>query len=152
MSEYLQTVFDKFELRVRRGYHYTKDEIWTNVEGTNVRIGVTDYAQRTGGDIAFVDLVREGANVERQAEIGTLETAKTTVSLHSPISGTVEQTNATLVGKPELVNSDPYGEGWLAILVPSNLEDDLKTLMSAEEYFQLMLRKLETEHRKLESR
>ena len=54
--------------------------------------------------------------------------------------------------KPELVNSDPYGEGWLAILVPSNLEDDLKALMSADGYFELMLKKLETEHRKLESR
>lgn len=152
LSEYLQTVFDKFELRVRRGYRYTEDEIWTNVEETNVRIGVTDYAQRTGGDIAFVDLIREGTAVERQAEIGTLETAKTTISLHSPISGTVGQTNTTLLGKPKLVNSDPYGDGWLAILVPSNLEDDLKALMSAEEYFQLMLKKLETEHKKLESR
>jgi glycine cleavage system H protein len=152
LSEYLQTVFDKFELRVRKGYYYTEDGVWASVEGTKVRIGVTDYAQKTGGDVAFVDLVREGTAVERQAEIGTLETAKTTISLHSPISGTVEQTNATLVGKPELVNSDPYGDGWLAILVPSNLEDDLKALMSAEEYFQLMLEKLETEHEKLESR
>lgn len=152
MSEYLQTVFDKFELRVRKGYYYCEDGIWARVEGTKVRIGVTDYTQRTGGDVAFVDLVREGTAVERHAEIGTLETAKTTVSLQSPISGTVEQTNATLVDKPELVNSDPYGGGWLAMLMPRYLEDDLKALMSAEEYFQRMLKKLETEHKKLESR
>ena len=152
MSEYLQTVFDKFELRVRKGYYYTEDGIWANLEGTRVRLGVSDYTQRTGGDAAFVELVREGTAVERQAEIGTLETSKTTVSLHSPISGTMEQTNATLLNKPELVNSDPYGDGWLAILLPSNLEDDLKALMSADGYFRLMLRNLETEHKKLESK
>jgi glycine cleavage system H protein len=152
LTEYLATIFDKFELRVHKGYHYTEEGIWASVEGTKVRVGVTDYVQRIGGDIAFVDLVKESTAVERQAEIGTLETAKTTVSLHSPISGAVEQTNATLVGKPELVNSDPYGDGWLAMLVPRNLEDDLKMLVSAEEYFQMMLKKLETEHKKLESR
>jgi len=152
LTEYLTTVFDKFELRVCKGYHYTEDGIWGSVEGTKVRVGVADYVQRTGGDVAFVDLVREGTAVERQAEIGTLETAKTTVSLHSPISGAVEQTNATLVGKPELVNSDPYGDGWLAILAPDRLEEDLKTLMSDEDYFRLMLKKLENERKKLESK
>jgi len=152
LNEYLKTVFDKFELGVRKGYHYTEDGIWASVEGTRVRIGITDYVQRTGGDVAFVDLVKEGTAVEMQAEIGTLETAKTTISLHSPISGVVEQINAALIGKPDLVNSDPYGNGWLAVLVPSNLQDNMKALMNAEEYFQLMLKKLETEHKNLESR
>lgn len=81
-----------------------------------------------------------------------LETAKTTVSLLSPISGTIEEVNGRLVEKPELVNSDPYGEGWLVTLVPRNLEDDLKALMGADGYFELMLNKLETDHRKLESK
>ena len=81
-----------------------------------------------------------------------METAKTTVSLLSPISGTIEQVNGILSEKPELVNSDPYGEGWLVILAPGKLEDDLKTLMNADQYFELMLKKLETEHKKLEVR
>ena len=152
MSEYLRTIFDKFELRVCKGYHYTEDGIWASVEETNVRIGLTDYTQRTGGDIAFVDLVKQGTTVERQAEIGTLETAKTTVSLLSPISGTVEEVNGRLANNPELINSDPYGEGWLVTLLPRNFEDDLKTLMSADAYFELMLKKLETNHGKLEAR
>lgn len=145
MSEYLQTVFQKFELRVRKGYHYTEDGLWANLEGATVRVGVTDYLQRTGGDMAFVDLASPRSTVEKKAEIGTLETAKTTVSLLSPISGTVNEVNVTLAERPELINSDPYGEGWLLILAPSNLETDLKKLMSAEDYFQLMLKKLETE-------
>jgi len=152
LTEYLQTVFDKFELRVRRGYHYSEDGFWASVENARVKVGVTDYLQRTSGDVAFVDLVRRGSTVERQAEFGVLETAKTTVSLLSPISGTIEEVNGRLVEKPELVNSDPYGEGWLVTLVPRNLEDDLKALMGADGYFELMLNKLETDHRKLESK
>jgi glycine cleavage system H protein len=152
LTEYLQTVFDKFELRVRKGYHYSEDGFWASVENARVKVGVTDYLQRTSGDVAFVDLVRQGSTVGRQAEFGVLETAKTTVSLLSPISGTIEEVNGRLVEKPELVNSDPYGEGWLVTLVPRNLEDDLKTLMSADGYFELMLNKLETEHMKLESK
>lgn len=122
------------------------------MESVRVKVGVTDYLQRTGGDVAFVELVKQGSTVKRQAEIGTLETAKTTVSLLSPISGTIEEVNGMLAEKPELVNSDPYGDGWLVILAPSNLEDDLKTLMGAEDYFKLMLKKLGNEHKKLESR
>jgi len=152
LSEYLQTVFDKFELRVRKGYCYTEDGLWISMEEGRIRVGVSDYVQRTGGDVAFVELLKPGSAVERQAEFGTLETAKTTVSLLSPMSGTVEEANGRLGEKPELVNSDPYGEGWLVTLAPRNLENDVKTLMSADGYFELMLKKLETEHRKLESR
>ena len=152
MSEYLETVFDKFALRVHKEYHYTEDGLWVKIEASKVRVGVSDYLQRTGGDVAFVEVVRQSSTIERQAEFGTLETTKTTVSLLSPISGTIEQVNGALSEKPELVNSDPYGEGWLVILVPRNLEDDLKTLMNADQYFKLMLKKLETEHEKLEAR
>jgi glycine cleavage system H protein len=152
VSEYLQTVFDKFELRVHKEYHYTEDGLWVKIEASRVRVGVSDYLQRIGGDVAFVEVFRQGSTVERQAEFGTLETAKTTVSLPSPVSGTIEQVNGVLSEKPELVNSDPYGEGWLVILAPRNLEDDLETLMNADQYFELMLKKLETEHKKLEVR
>ena len=152
MSEYLQTVFDKFELRVHKEYHYTEDGLWVKIEASKVRVGVSDYLQRTGGDVAFVEVVKQGSTIERQAEFGTLETAKTTVSLPSPVSGTIEQVNGALSEKPELVNSDPYGEGWLVTLAPRNLEDDLKTLVNADQYFELMLKNLETEHRKLEVR
>jgi glycine cleavage system H protein len=152
LSEYLQTVFDKFELRVHKEYHYTQDGLWAKIEAGRVRVGLSDYLQRTGGDVAFVEVLKQGSVVERQAEFGTLETAKTTVSLLSPISGTIEQANGMLSEKPELVNSDPYGEGWLVIMAPRNLEDDLKTLTNANQYFELMLKKLEREHEKLEAR
>lgn len=148
LNKYLQTVFDKFELRVRRECYYTEEGLWASVEGNKVRVGVSDHSQRTGGDIAFVDLVKQGSTIKKQEEIGILETVKTTIPLHSPLSGTVEEVNELLVEKPELVNIDPYGEGWLIILVPNNLEDDLKTLIDAEDYFKLMLRNLETQYKK----
>lgn len=152
MSQYLQTIFDKFELRVRKGYYYTEDGVWVSVEKGRIRVGVSDYLQRTGGDVAFVEVVKPGSPVRKQGEMGTIETAKTTVPLLSPVSGAVEEINDILADKPELVNSDPYGEGWLAVISPCNLDDDLKTLMSADSYFELMLKKLEMEHEKLESR
>lgn len=148
MSEYLQTIFDKFEFRVRKGCRYTEDGLWINVEKAKVKVGVTDFVQKTSGDVAFVELANEGSTVERQAEFGTLETAKTTVSLLAPVSGTIEQINGTLRERPELVNSDPYGEGWLIIMAPNNLENDLRALMSAEEYFRLMLKRLEAEQKR----
>lgn len=151
MSEYLRTVYDKFELRVHKEYHYSEDGVWVKIEASSVRIGVSDYLQKTIGDVAFVEVVKQGSVIKRQSEIGTIDSAKTTVSLPSPVSGTVEQVNGALSEKPELVNSDPYGEGWLVVLAPRNLEDDLKTLMNADQYFEQMLKNLE-EKRKLEVR
>lgn len=146
MSEFLTTTFGKFELLVHKGYYYVEDGFWASVEGSKARVGITDYLQRTVGDAAFIELVKRGSLVKRQGEIGTLETAKAAISVVSPVSGTVEEVNSALAERPELINSDPYGEGWLVIVVPENLSEELKMLMSAEDYFKLMLKKLETEH------
>lgn len=152
MSEYLQTTFDKFELRVHKGFYYTKDDLWISPENDGVRIGVSDYLQKTSGDVAFVEIPKQDSIVEKGKEFGTIESAKTTIELLSPLSGKIDEVNHRLAGKPELVNSDPYGEGWLLVVVPSNLEDDRRSLLSAEDYYQLMLEKLQSEHGKLESR
>jgi len=146
LSEFLKTVFGKFELNVRKGFYYVEEGFWASVEGDKVRVGITDYFQRSLGDAAFVELGKKGSPVEKEGEIGTLETAKAIVSVISPVSGMIEEVNVLLDERPELVNQDPYGEGWFAILKPSNIETDLKTLMSADDYFKLMLKKLETEH------
>ncbi len=151
MSEYFQTTFDKFELRVRTGSFYTRDDLWVNVENRDVRIGVSDYLQKTSGDVAFVEVAKPGSTVERGKEFGTIESAKTTIALISPMSGQVAAANSELAEKPELVNSDPYGEGWLVTITPSNLEDDRRSLLNAEDYYKLMLEKLQSESGKFES-
>ncbi len=152
MSEYLLTTYDKFELRVRKGFYYTNDDVWVNVENGKAKVGVSDYLQKTSGDVAFIEVAKPGSTVETGKEFGTIESAKTTVALLSPLSGTLDETNSRLTGSPELVNSDPYGEGWLVILTPSNLDDEMRALLSADDYYKLMLQKLQTEHEKLESR
>lgn len=152
MNEYLRTTIDKFELLVRIDFHYTKDDLWVNFEDGKVRVGVSDYLQKTSGDIAFVELAQSGSTLEKDKEFGTIESAKTTISLLSPVSGIVNEANTKLAGKPELANLDPYGEGWLVTLTPSNLEDNRSSFLSADDYFKLMLEKLRTEDGKLESR
>jgi glycine cleavage system H protein len=151
LSEYLQAVVDKFEFRVRKGYSYTRNDLWVNPEGAKVRIGVTDYLQRTVGDIGFVEISKPSSTVEKQAEFGTLETAKTTISLLSPIGGQIREVNEKLAERPELVNTDPYGEGWLAIIVSHDPENELKRLLSAEDYFKLMLQRLRDQRKKREA-
>jgi len=152
LSEYLRTVFDKFELRVRKGLYYTKDGLWVSVENGKVRVGVSDYLQKISGDVAFIEVAKPGSTIEKGKEFGTLESVKTTVALLSPMSGKVDEMNGELTGKPELVNSDPYGEGWLMVIIPCNLEEDRASLLGAEDYYKLMLEKLQSEHEKLESR
>lgn len=151
MNDYLETRLDKFEFRVRKGYLYNAEDMWLSVEAQRVRVGVSDYLQRKGGDIAFVELAEPGSSIEKGAELGTMETAKTTVSLHSPVSGIIEEVNGVLAKRPELVNSDPYGERWPGIVTPAKLRNDLMTLLDANAYFKLMLTKLETEQKRRES-
>jgi glycine cleavage system H protein len=150
LSDYLQTVFDKFELRVRKGYYYTRDDVWASVENGKVRVGVSDYLQKTSGDVAFIEMAKLGSTVQLGNEFGTIESAKTTVTLLSPISGQVHEVNDRLAEKPELINMDPYGDGWLAIIAPRNFEE-MKVLLSADDYYKLMLDKLHSKQGKLES-
>jgi len=152
LSEYLRTIFDKFELQVRKGFYYTRDDLWVSVDDGKAKVGVSDYLQKTSGDVAFVEVAKPGSTVERGKEFGTMESAKTTVELLSPLSGTLQEVNDNLSRKPELVNSDPYGDGWLVVISPRNLEGDRSSLLGAEEYYKLMLGKLRSEHGKLESR
>ena len=151
MSDYLQTVFDKFELRVHKGYYYTRDDLWASVETGKVRVGVSDYLQKTSGDVAFIEVAKPDSTIQLGKELGTIESAKTTVPLTSPLSGKIIEVNDKLVEKPELVNMEPYGEGWLIIIAPSDL-DELRLLLSADDYYKLMLEKLQSERGKLESR
>jgi len=152
LSEYLTTTFDKFELLVRKGFYYTKDDLWVSVENGKAKVGVSDFLQKTSGDLAFVEIAKPGSTVQKGKELGTMESAKTTLELLSPVSGKIDESNNKLTGKPELVNSDPYGEGWLVVITPGNLENDRKSLLNAENYYKLMLEKLQSEHGKLESK
>ena len=99
---------------------YTAEHEWLRTEGDEIRVGITDYAQDALGDIVFASLPEVGAQVEAGTAVGELESTKSVSDVYSPVTGTVVARNEALDGSPELVNSDPYGEGWLFEVVPSD--------------------------------
>jgi glycine cleavage system H protein len=110
---------------------YTKEHEWAKAEGDRVLVGITDYAQDQLGDVVFVGLPESGTDVEAGKPLGEVESTKSVSDVYSPVSGKVVDKNGAVEDNPELVNSDPYGEGWL-VAVEATTEDD--TLMTAEEY------------------
>lgn len=92
---------------------YTKDHEWVKVDGDVATIGVTDFAANQLGDVVFVDLPLSGKSVEQFATFGVVESVKAVSDLYAPLSGEVVEVNPDLAGKPELVNSDPFGDGWM---------------------------------------
>jgi glycine cleavage system H protein len=115
---------------------YTAEHEWIRTPGEaegSIRIGITDYAQEQLGDIVYVSLPELGADVEAAGAVGELESTKSVSDVYVPVSGTVVARNEALDANPELVNSDPYGEGWLFELVPSD-PSDVDALLSAADY------------------
>lgn len=112
---------------------YTKDHEWVRVDGNTASIGITDHAQKELGDIVFVELPAVGAHVAAKESLGTVESVKAVADVFSPVSGEVVAVNPKIQRSPELVNTDPHGEGWLVRL---RLKDRSETdpLMSAEDY------------------
>jgi len=120
------------DYEVLEGLYYSKDHVWVKVEGGKVRIGITDYAQKQQREVIFVDLPRTGENIVRGESFGTLESQKAVSDLVAPISGTIEEVNEEARSSPEVLNKDPYGKGWLILVSPINLEEELKALMGHE--------------------
>ena len=116
---------------------YTKDHEWIRIEGDVAVVGITEYAQDALGDIVYVDIPTLGQAVEKGEVFGSVEAVKTVSDLYLPMDGTILELNTALEASPELVNSDPYGEGWMVRIQLSNL-DDTTELLSAEEYSALI--------------
>ncbi len=116
---------------------YTKDHEWIRLEGNEAYIGITDYAQGELGEIVFVDITTEGETVAKEEVFGTIEAVKTVSDLFMPVSGEVLEVNAELEEKPELVNDDAYGKGWLIRIAISDAAE-LDELLSAAEYEKLI--------------
>jgi glycine cleavage system H protein len=112
---------------------YTKDHEWVSIEGNIATVGITEFAQRELGDIVFVDINTVGQTLSAEAVFGTVEAVKTVSDLFLPLSGTITEINSGLEANPELVNSDPYGAGWM---IKMTIADSSATegLMSAEAY------------------
>ncbi|WP_299703576.1 glycine cleavage system protein GcvH [uncultured Pontibacter sp.] len=116
---------------------YTKDHEWVRVEGDVAFVGITDFAQSELGDIVYVDIDTVDKQVGQNDVFGTVEAVKTVSDLFSPLSGTVQEFNEKLDGSPELVNSDPYGDGWI-IKMSIDDQSEVEGLLSAEAYRELI--------------
>jgi len=121
-------ILDRFEFP--EGLYYSADHLWAKKEDGTVRLGVTDMAQQAAGSILFVRIMPKARQVESGKPLGTMETGKWVGPLKSPLSGTIVETNESLKTQPKLLNEDPYGKGWLIVLQPSRLDDELKNLMT----------------------
>jgi glycine cleavage system H protein len=112
---------------------YSTDHEWARVEEERVRIGITDYAQDALGDVVFVEVPEVGTKVERGASFSEVESTKSVSEIYAPVSGTIAEVNAELADSPERLNDDPYGEGWICIIEPTD-PAQLDELLDAEGY------------------
>ena len=123
-------------MNVPSNLRYTKDHEWIALDNNIATIGITDFAQGELGDIVYVDIATKGKALAAEEVFGTVEAVKTVSDLFLPVAGTIIEINPLLEAQPELVNSDPYGSGWMIKMTVDNV-DDVAALLSAENYTSL---------------
>ena len=142
MPEYLEATVDKFTFRVARDRLYTPQGTWVfwmKPEAPNrVRIGLADYLQQHSGDVAFATVQPVGTKLLAGERLAEIETIKAMVELPSPVSGTVAEVNPALDATPEVVNQDPYGKGWMAVIETTAWEVERAKLLEPDAYFAAM--------------
>ncbi len=116
---------------------YTKEHEWARLEGTRVRVGITQFAAERLSDVVFIELPAQGVRVKQLEAFGVIESVKAVSDLYAPISGTVVEVNPALGGHPELVNEDPYGQGWMLLIEPAE-SGEFKSLLSVDDYRRLI--------------
>jgi len=117
---------------------YTKEHEWVKIEGDLVRVGITDYAQDSLHEIVFCETPEVDASLTRGDSLGTVESIKAVSDVYSPVSGTVIKVNGRLEDEPELLNNSPYEEGWIALLRPTSLEEDMQELLKIKDYAEIV--------------
>ena len=149
MSEFLEYTLDKFTFRVATDRHYNADGVWAKEKNGQITIGLSDFLQQRSGDIAFADVVEPGTELGYGDEIASVETIKVDISLPSPVTGTVIEANPAMEMEPEIINEDPYGAGWLAIVGAADWLADQAQLLDPQAYFEHMVAEAEEEAKNL---
>jgi len=124
-------------MQVPSDLKYTKDHEWIRVEGNQGVVGITDYAQKELGDIVFIEIETQGEKLKKEDVFGTIEAVKTVSDMFMPVSGTVLEINPKLESSPDIVNKDPFGEGWM-IRISIDDPSELDSLLDAEGYKKLI--------------
>ena len=148
MTAFLETTVDKFTFRVDPTCFFNDEGVWVRTKENRGRIGLSDYLQQRSGDIAFVEVKPEGASLTFGDELLTIETIKVDIALSSPASGKVILVNPALETAPEVINQDPYGEGWIYEVELIDWHADQLHLLEASAYFNKMKREAEEEVRR----
>ena len=141
----LELTVDKFIFRFPKDLRYSEAGLWVRQEGNAARIGLSDFAQQRNGDIAFANLAPAGTTLDVGDELASIETVKVNLSLPSPVKGTIVEINPDLQQMTELINQDPYGRGWMAVVQAADLEHDAGTLLAVEAYLELARQQAEAE-------
>jgi glycine cleavage system H protein len=148
MPNYLEITVDKFTFKAADDRLYTAAGVWALPEGNQIRIGLSDFQQQRSGDVAFAEIKPVGTQLAFDEEVAVIETIKVNISLGSPAAGRVVEVNPAMVEAPEVINQDPYGDGWMAVLEADNWEADRARLMDAEAYYTHMKSLAEEEVKK----
>ena len=149
MPEFLETTVDKFIFKVATDRRYSAEGLWVLTEGAGrVRVGLADFPQQRDGDVAFAEVKPPGTVLGTGDELGTMETIKVNVSIPSPVAGTIREVNPALEIGPEVINKDPYGEGWLVVIETAGDPGANASLLDPQAYFLLMKAEAEEEARK----
>jgi glycine cleavage system H protein len=122
---------------VPKDLKYTREHEWAKQDGDRVRVGITAYAQEQLGDVVFVELPKVGAKVTASKNFGVVESVKAVSDLFAPVSGEVVEVNGELAQKPEIVNQEPYGKGWMLVVKPSS-KGEWDQLLTAQQYEELI--------------
>jgi glycine cleavage system H protein len=149
MPEYLETTVDKFTFKVATDRLYNAEGLWFKVEGEQVRLGLSDFLQQRSGDIAFADLQPVGTELIPGDLLGNIETIKVDMELASSISGKISEINPAMEDAPEIINQDPYGDGWIIMVEPSQWEAERVGLLDPQAYFIQMKAEAEQEAKNL---
>jgi glycine cleavage system H protein len=145
MSDFLETTVDKFTFKVATDRFYTSAGLWAKHDAGRVQIGLTDFLQQRSGDVAFAEVKPKDTRLTAGDEIAVIETIKVDTILDSPVSGVVIEVNPAMEDQPEVINQDPYGEGWMVVVAVDDWEADRETFMEPETYFKFMKRQAEEE-------
>jgi glycine cleavage system H protein len=145
MIPFLETKVDKFTFRVDPTCHFNSEGVWVRTEGNRARLGLSDFLQQRSGDIAFVEVNPAGTVLAFGDGFSSIETIKVDIALSSPVSGSVVLVNPALETAPEVINQDPFGEGWLCEVELSDWGTDRPRLLDAAAYFEKMKHDAEEE-------
>jgi glycine cleavage system H protein len=138
MSDNLQYTLDKFTFKVAADRFYTPEGVWAKADGSQVTVGVSDFFQQHHGDVAFAEVKEVETAVSAHDSFANIETIKVDVELSSPISGVITAVNEKLELEAEIINQDPYGEGWLAVIEATDWPADQTNLLTPAAYLEIM--------------